>query len=103
MKHHMVWAILSLVTFAAHMVAGLYAEYIWFLAEYIWFVSVAVSVVAIYTGAKTAGVAREERRGLAVASTLIGAIVLMSLLISAATWLFVPEGAGSDIMAGLGW
>ncbi len=91
MKHHTAWAILAMITFAAHMVAGLYADFVWFLAEYIWFISVAVSVIAIYSGAKSAGIAREDRRGVAVASASIGAIVLLGLLISATNWLFLPE------------
>ena len=99
MKQHMVWSILAVVTYAAHMVAGLYAEYFWFLAEYVWFVSLAISVIAVYFGAKSAGVAREERRGLAVASALIGAIVLLGLLISATSGLFVPEGSLSGMMS----
>jgi hypothetical protein len=99
MKHHMVWAILAVITFAGHKVAGMYADYIWFLPEYIWFISVGLSVIAIYSGSRTAGVAREERRGLAVASVLIAAVVLLSLLISAAGCLFVPDGLIAGLMA----
>ena len=100
MKHHMVWAILAIVSFAAHMVAGLYSDIIWFLAEYIWFISVALSVIAIYRGARTAGIASAERRTAAIASTVIGAIVLLGLLISASSWLFVPEN-GFETIASL--
>ena len=91
MRNHMVWAIFSVVTFAGHMVAGLYSDVVYFLAEYIWFISLACSVVAIYTGAKSAGIASADRRGIAVASVVIGGIVLLGLLISASSWLFMSE------------
>ena len=86
MKHHIAWAILAIVTFVGHMVAGLYADFMYFLAEYIWFVSVALSVIAIYRGAKSAGIAHDDRRGLAIASAAIGGIVLLGLMISASSW-----------------
>jgi hypothetical protein len=96
----MAWAILAVITFVGHMVAGLYAEFMYFLAEYIWCISVALSVIAIYRGAKSAGIAHEDRRGLAIASALIGAITLLGLMISASSWLFVPENS-FDMMASL--
>ena len=101
MKFHMVWAIFSVVTFAGHMVAGLYSDIIYFLAEYIWFLSVAFSVIAIYSGAKTAGVTFEDRRAIAIASAAIGSIILIGLCVSASSWLFIAENR-FDIMPSLG-
>ena len=102
MKHHIVWAILAVVTFAGHMIAGLYAEFIYFLAEYIWFVSVAISVLAVYAGITTAARADSDKRGKAIASALIGAIVLLGLLISASSWLFMLPESGFGTLASLG-
>jgi len=88
MKNHMMWAILAVVTFAGHMVAKLYSEAIWSLAEYVWFISLACSVIAIYRSARIAGIAHAERRTAAIASAVIGAIILLGLCISASSWLF---------------
>ena len=101
MKQHMVWAILSVITFTGHMVAGLYADLMFFLAVYVWFASVACSVLAIYRGARIAGIASAERRTVALASAVIGAIVLLGLVISASTWLFMPQEE-LVMLAGLG-
>ncbi|MFC1893071.1 hypothetical protein ACFLYR_03410 [Chloroflexota bacterium] len=98
MKHHVVWAILAVVTFTGHMVAGLYFEFMFFLPEYIWFVSVALSVLAIYAGTITATGNEPYKRGVAFASAVIGVIILLGLCISASSWLFVPEN-GFDMMA----
>ena len=87
----MVWAIFAVVTFAGHMVAGFYSNVVYFLAEYVWLISLACSVTAIYRGAKTAGMASAERRTTAIASAVIGAIILLGLCISAPNWLFAPE------------
>ncbi len=91
MKHHVAWVILAVVTFAGHMVAGLFADFMFFLAEYIWFVAILFSVLAIYAGIITATRAELNKRGVAIASAVIGAIVLLGLLISAVQWLFTVE------------
>ena len=91
MKNHVAWAILAVVTFAGHMVAGLYSEIVYFLAEYVWFVSIALSVLAIYSGIITATRAEPDKRGIAIASAVIGVVVLLGLFISASNWLFMPE------------
>ena len=90
MKHHVAWAILAIVTFTGHMVAGLYADFMYFLAEYIWFVSIGFSVLAIYAGIITATRTEPDKRGITIASAVIGGIVLWGLLISASSWLFTP-------------
>ncbi len=100
MKHHVIWAILAVVTFAGHMVAGLYADFMFFLAEYVWFVSIAFSVLAIYAGIITATRTEPDKRGVAIASAVIGAIVLLGLLMSASSWLFMPEN-GFETLASL--
>jgi len=100
MKHHVAWAILAVVTFAGHMVAGLYFEVVYFLAEYVWFVSVAFSVLAIYAGIIIATRTEPDKRGIAIASAVIGGLVLWGLFLSASSWLFVPEN-GFDMMARL--
>ncbi len=62
MRNHVAWAIIAVVTFAGHMVAGLYFEVVYFLAEYVWFVSVAFSVLAIYSGIITATKTEPDKR-----------------------------------------
>src|SRR4030042_510167 len=89
MKHHVLWAILAVVTFAGHMVVALYADFMWFLPEYIWFISIAFSVLAIYAGIMTATGTEPDKRGKAIASALVGAIILLGLLMGT-SWLFVP-------------
>lgn len=101
MKNHVAWAILAVITFAGHMVAGLYADFIYFLAEYVWLVSIAFSVLAIYAGIITATRTEPDRRGKAIASAVIGGIVLLGLLISATSWLFMPE-YGFETLPSLG-
>ena len=91
MKHHIVWAVLAVVTFVGHMVAGLYIDSVYFLPEYIWFVSIVFSVLAIYSGSMTATRSEPGKRGIAIASAVIGAIILFGLLMSATNWLFIPE------------
>jgi len=98
MKYHKCWAILGVVTFAGHMVAGLYSDVIYFMAEYVWFVSLVFVVLAIYSGAVNAAKSEPERRGAAIASAVIGGIVLLGLLISASSWLFMPEYAAESLM-----
>ena len=91
MKHHVACAVLAIVTFAGHMVAGLYADSVYFLPEYIWFASVAFSVLAIYSGSITASRSEPGNRGKAIASAVIGVVILGGLLMSATSWLFIPE------------
>ncbi len=91
MKHHIAWAVLAVVTFAGHMVAGLYIDSVYFLPEYIWFASIIFSVLAIYSGSMTATKSEPGERGKAIASAVIGAIILFGLLMSATSWLFIPE------------
>jgi hypothetical protein len=100
MKYHIAWAILAIITFILHMLASLYADYIFYLPEYIWFLSIAFSILAIYSGAITAARTEATKRATAIASAVIGGIVLLGLLISAVQWLFeFEEGLGS--LAGL--
>jgi len=87
----MVWAVFSVITFAGHLVAGLYSDVVYFIAEYIWCISVAFSILTIYSGANTAGVTHEDRRSVAIASVVIGVVILLGLCISATSWLFMPE------------
>ena len=90
MRFHIAWAVLAVVTYVLHMAAGLYIDLMYFLPEYIWFVSIGFSVAAIYSGFMTA-YRNETDRGKAIASAVIGAIILGGLLLSAASWLFIPE------------
>ncbi len=98
MKYHKCWAILGVVTFAGHMIGGLYSDVIYFLAEYVWFASIVFAVLAIYSGAINAAKTEPEQRGTAIASAVIGGIVLLGLFISASSWLFVPEWAAELLM-----
>ena len=98
MKCHKCWVILGIITYVWHMVAGLYSEVIYFLAEYVWFASIIFSVLAIYSGVVNAVKTEPEQRGAAIASAVIGGIVLLGLMISASSWLFMPEYALEPLM-----
>jgi len=99
MRHHIAWAILAIVTFAGHMVAGLYTEIIYFLPEYLWFVAIAFATLAIYNGIMSAARTESDKKGMAIASAIIGGIVLLGLLISATSWLFMPEYLSESLAA----
>ena len=98
MKYHKGWAILGVVTFAGHMIGGLYSDAVYYLAEYIWFASIVFAILAIYSGATSVARIESEQRGAAIASATIGGIVLLGLFISATGWLFVPEWAAESLM-----
>ena len=92
MKYHVVYAALAVLGFVWHLVANLLVDLMWWLPEYIWLVSVVFSVLAIYAGAVTAARTDGRRKATAIASAVVGGIVLLALLISGATWLFLLEG-----------
>ena len=99
MKHHVLYAILAVITFIGHMLAMHLVEtelwlqentWVWFLPEYIWIVSLILSVLAIYGGIVTATKIDPDKRGTAIASAVIGGVVLLILLGSGSNWLFMP-------------
>ena len=100
-KNHILWAILAVVTFILHMVAGIYSDFMYWLAEYIWAISVLFSVLCIYSGAITAAKTMSDRRGAAVASAVIGTAVLLGLLFSASYWLFISSDEGLGTLTSL--
>ena len=88
MRPHKMFAVLAVVGFAAHLTANLLVDIIRWLPEYIWFGSLVFSVLAIYTGAIAACSGESEKRGAAIASAVIGALVLLGLMYSGVYWLF---------------
>ena len=91
MRSHKMFAILAVVGFAAHLVANLLIDIVYWLPEYIWFGSMVFSVLAIYIGAIAACSGEAEKRGAAIASAIIGALVLLGLMYSGIYWLFFLE------------
>jgi len=95
------FAVLAVVGFAAHVAANLLIDIIYWLPEYIWFGSIVFSVLAIYTGAIAACNAEAGKSGAAIASAVIGALVLLGLMYSGIYWLFYLE-EGFEVAVGAG-
>jgi hypothetical protein len=89
MRSHELFAALAVAGFAAHLAANLLLDVVYWLPEYIWFGSLVFSVLAIYTGAGAAWRDSGHARGMAVASALIGVLVLLGLMYSGVYWLFM--------------
>jgi len=96
MRHHKVFAVLALAGFAAHLAANLFVEFVPWLPEDVWFASIVCAVLAVYGGAATACRAEGSARGTAIASAVIGAVVLLGLFYSGVTWLFMM-GEGYEL------
>jgi len=101
MRFHKLFAVLAVAGFAGHLVASLFMDVAYWLPEYIWFASVIFAVLSIYAGGITATKGAPADKGAALASAVIGAVILLSLTYSSITWLFVlddisaiPAGAG---------
>ncbi len=101
MRSHKMFAVLAVIGFAAHLMANLPIDIILWLPEYIWFGSIVFSVLAVYTGAIAACSAEAGKRGTAIASAVIGALVLLGLMYSGVAWLFVMED-GFEVAVGAG-
>ena len=95
-RHHLIFAILAIVTFVGHLVANLFVDQMYWLPEYIWAASTVFAVLSIYAGAVEASTHESRDRGMAIASTIVGALVMLGLMYSGITWLFM----GAD-MAGV--
>ena len=89
MRSHKLFAILAVVGFALHLAANLLVDIVVWLPEYIWFGSIVFSVLAVYTGASAAWRGESSERGFAIASAVIGALVLLGLMYSGVYWLFM--------------
>ena len=101
MRSHKMFVVLAVVGFAAHLMANLLIEIVRWLPEYIWLGAMVFSVLAIYTGATAACGGEAAKRGAAIASAVIGALVLLGLMYSGITWLFyLPDEAGMAMAAG---
>jgi len=101
MRSHKMFAVLAVVGFAAHLTANLLIDIIYWLPEYIWFGSMIFSVLAIYTGAIAACSVEAGRRGAAIASAVIGVLVLLGLMYSGIYWLFyLDQGFEMVVVAG---
>ncbi|MCJ7792232.1 MAG: hypothetical protein MUP49_07510 [Dehalococcoidia bacterium] len=94
MRLHVIYAVVALVIFVA-LVIAYYAigastalRWSWIFG---WAASVIFSTVALYTGAVTAVRADADKRGAAIASATIGAIVLWALT-GLLTWGIVYVG-----------
>ena len=97
MKYHVVYAVIALVTFVGHLLSNVWTETLFYLPEYIWFISIIFSALAIYGGTITASRPDADKRGVAIASAMIGSIVLLGLLYSGVFWLFGPQN-GAELM-----
>ena len=101
MRSHKMFAILAVVGFAAHLTANLLIDIIRWLPEYIWLGSIVFSVLAIYTGAIAACGGEAGKRGAAIASAVIGVLVLLGLMYSGIYWLFyLDQGFEMAVVAG---
>ncbi len=89
MRSHKLFAVLAVVGFACHLAANLLTDIMFWLPEYIWFGSIAFAVLALYTGAAAAWHDDGSARGIAIASAVIGALVLLGLMYSGVSWLFM--------------
>ena len=93
MRSHRMFAILAVLGFVAHLMANLLVDIIRWLPEYIWLGSIVFSALAIYAGAIAACSGEAGRRGAAIASAVIGVLVLLGLMYSGICWLFwLDEG-----------
>lgn len=102
MRSHKMFAVLAVVGFVAHLMANLLVDIIYWLPEYIWFGSMVFSMLAIYTGAVAACSGEAAKRGAAIASAVIGALVLLGLMYSGIAWLFwLEEGFEVAVEAGI--
>jgi len=98
MRSHKLFAVLAVAGFAAHLAANLLLDIVYWLPEYIWFASLVFSVLAIYTGASAAWRDSGHARGMAVASAVIGILVLLALMYSGLYWLFMMGEAPGPAM-----
>jgi len=89
MRSHKLFSVLAVVSFAGHLVANLFVDVLYWLPEYVWAASLVFAVLAIYSGAMTATGTETSGRGAAIASAVIGAIVLLCLMYSGISWLFM--------------
>lgn len=100
-RSHKFFAVLAVLSFAAHLAANVVVDNVYWLPEYIWFGSLAFSIIAIYTGAAEAWRTEGSARGMAIASAVIGALVLLGLMYSGVYWLFMAgENMGPAVAAG---
>ena len=88
-RNHIVFAILAIGFFVGHLVANLFVDAMYWLPEYVWAGAMVFSVLSIYTGAAEACTTESRSRGLAIASAIVGALVLLGLIYSGITWLFM--------------
>jgi len=89
LRSHTLFTVLAVVGFACHLAANLLIDVIYWLPEYIWLGSLVFSVPAIYTGASAACRVDGAARGKAIASAVIGALILLGLMYSGVNWLFM--------------
>lgn len=91
MRSHKLFAVLAVVGFAGHLVANLFVDVLYWLPEYVWAASLVFAVLAIYSGTMTAIGTEGAGRGAAIASAAIGGLVLLGLMYSGISWLFMME------------
>ena len=99
MKHHELYAVLAVITFIGHLLSIIWTDIMWWLPEIVWVVSIIFSILAIYGGIVTATKTESDKRGTAIASAVIGGIVLLVLLYSAASWLFMTENGYKTLIS----
>lgn len=91
MKYHIAYAVIAVITFIGHLISVIWTDIMYWLPEYIWFASIVFSVLAIYSGVVTATRSEPDKRGTAIASAIIGSVVLLGLMYSGVSWLFMSE------------
>jgi hypothetical protein len=89
-RYHVGLAVLCAAGFVAHLVANFFVENMYWLPEYVWGASLVLSILAVYAGCSAMETVEPGRRGPALASVLVGTAVLLGLMYSGITWLFVP-------------
>lgn len=87
---HAGFAALAAAGFVAHLIANFFVEQVYWLPEYVWGGSLALSILAVYAGCSASARAEADRRGPAIASAIVGTALLLGLMYSGITWLFVP-------------
>jgi Na+/H+-translocating membrane pyrophosphatase len=80
MRFHVIYAVVTLVTFVVLVFSLMFEDYWYYLPEFTWIVSAIFSALALYTGAITATRADADNRGAAIASATIGAVTLFGLM-----------------------
>jgi len=95
---HAGFAVLAAAGFVAHLLANFFVEEVYWLPEYVWGASLILSGMAIYTGCSVLAMSEGHDRGRVLASVIVGTAILLGLIHSGITWLFVPPDVAGVAM-----